>query len=76
MMNSVSDVLNKLSICISKFNLSVSQIQALMRAIKIYEETNDRMMLLNTASDDPQVKKALDDYMNKHGDYRIGEYQS
>jgi hypothetical protein len=29
-----------------------------MRAIKIYEETNDRMMLLNTASDDPQVKKS------------------
>ncbi len=56
--------------------MSVSQIQALLRAIKIYEETNDRMMLLNTASDDPQVKKALDDYMNKHGDYRIGEYQS
>lgn len=56
--------------------MSVSQIQALMRAIKIYEENNDEIMLFDTESDDPQVKKALDDYMNKHGDYRIGEYQS
>ncbi len=75
-MNSVSTVLNKLSICISKFNLSVTQIQALMRAIKVFEETNDQLMLLNTVSDDPQVKKALEDYMHKDGNYRIGEYQS